>query len=243
MQLSASPATEKVSVPAGATVGTTIVATHDIVVAGLTQMLDAPAARRFRIIEPGSSERPAIVLYGVDAATPVGTHDVRLHALLRSTRSKVIATYWEDGSPAVEAALRCGVHGALSLKLPSLDFCQAMEKVLGGVSGDAPSGSAGQPCDHDVARAGLTPRELEVLALIAEGLTNQELAERLFVSINTVKTYVRTAYRKIGVERRSQAVLWTMLHGVSTPEWLQQPSTDLTEAPLSELDPPSSRLP
>jgi len=52
----------------------------------------------------------------------------------------------------------------------------------------------------------LTERELEVLALIAEELSNQEISDRLFISINTVKTHVRNIYGKLGASRRSQAV-------------------------------------
>lgn len=68
-----------------------------------------------------------------------------------------------------------------------------------------------------VARAdlvGLTGREVQVLALIAEGLTNQEIADRVYISINSVKTYVRAAYRKIGVNSRSQAAVWSIQHGI-----------------------------
>jgi NarL family two-component system response regulator LiaR len=53
---------------------------------------------------------------------------------------------------------------------------------------------------------GLSPREVDVLHLIACGLSNQEIADSLYLSINSVKTYIRTAYRKIDVTRRSQAV-------------------------------------
>ena len=60
----------------------------------------------------------------------------------------------------------------------------------------------------------LTGREVQVLALIAEGLTNQEIADRVFVSINSVKTYIRSAYRKIGVNSRSQAAVWCIQHGI-----------------------------
>jgi DNA-binding CsgD family transcriptional regulator len=59
---------------------------------------------------------------------------------------------------------------------------------------------------------GLSPREREVLRLIADGLTNEQIADHIFLSINTVKTYVRTAYRKVGVTSRAQAVRW-MLRG------------------------------
>lgn len=57
-----------------------------------------------------------------------------------------------------------------------------------------------------VAALGITPRELEILALIAEGLSNREIAARLFVSENTVKTHSKNAFGKLGARRRTQAV-------------------------------------
>ncbi len=59
----------------------------------------------------------------------------------------------------------------------------------------------------------LSERESQVLTLICCGCANNEIAERLHLSINTVKTYVRTAYRKIGAVTRPQAVLWGLAHG------------------------------
>lgn len=53
---------------------------------------------------------------------------------------------------------------------------------------------------------GLTPRELEILGLIAEGLSNREIAERVFVSENTVKTHSSRVFEKLGARRRTQAV-------------------------------------
>ena len=63
---------------------------------------------------------------------------------------------------------------------------------------------------HVAEAYGLTPREVEVLDLIAHGLSNQEIVNELSLSINSVKSYIRSAYRKIGVDSRTQAVLWTM---------------------------------
>lgn len=61
--------------------------------------------------------------------------------------------------------------------------------------------------DQDrVASLGLTARELEVLELMAEGMSNKELAERLFVSENTVKTHLSRVFDKLGARRRTQAV-------------------------------------
>lgn len=57
-----------------------------------------------------------------------------------------------------------------------------------------------------VERLGLTPRELEILELIAVGLSNREIAERVFVSENTVKTHSSRVFEKLGARRRTQAV-------------------------------------
>jgi DNA-binding CsgD family transcriptional regulator len=66
---------------------------------------------------------------------------------------------------------------------------------------------------------GLTAREAEVVALITQGLSNTEIATRCYLSINSVKSYIRGAYSKIEVTSRSQAVLWAIQHGLlMTPE-------------------------
>lgn len=59
---------------------------------------------------------------------------------------------------------------------------------------------------EELKRLGLSSRELEVLQLMAEGLSNQEIAARLFVSINTVKTHSSRLFEKMEVDRRTQAI-------------------------------------
>jgi DNA-binding CsgD family transcriptional regulator len=61
--------------------------------------------------------------------------------------------------------------------------------------------------DRSFAGAGLTRRELEVLALVADGLTNDEIARRLFISVPTAKVHVRHILEKLGVHTRTQAAL------------------------------------
>jgi len=60
---------------------------------------------------------------------------------------------------------------------------------------------------------GLTDRESEVLALITQGMSNAEVADLTYLSPNTIKTYIRSIYRKIGASSRTQAVLWGVEHG------------------------------
>jgi len=65
----------------------------------------------------------------------------------------------------------------------------------------------GQEIDEkELARLGLSGREQEVLQLMAEGLSNQEIADRLFVSLNTVKTHCSRIFEKLDVRRRTQAI-------------------------------------
>jgi ATP/maltotriose-dependent transcriptional regulator MalT len=60
--------------------------------------------------------------------------------------------------------------------------------------------------EKELAKTGLSTRELEVLQLIAEGLSNQEIAARLFVSLNTIKTHSSRIFEKLDVKRRTQAI-------------------------------------
>jgi DNA-binding CsgD family transcriptional regulator len=60
--------------------------------------------------------------------------------------------------------------------------------------------------EHALQKYNISPREYEVLCLIAEGLSNQEIADRLFVSLNTIKTHSSNLFLKLDVKRRTQAV-------------------------------------
>lgn len=72
------------------------------------------------------------------------------------------------------------------------------------------------PASAEVTRSALTTRETEVLSLIASGANNHQIAQLVRVSPNTVKSYVRSAYRKIDVDSRSRAVLWAVHNGLSS---------------------------
>jgi len=62
------------------------------------------------------------------------------------------------------------------------------------------------PREEALEKLGITPREYEVLELVAQGLSNQEIADRLFVSLNTVKTHASNVFGKLDAQRRTQAI-------------------------------------
>ena len=139
----------------------------------------------------------------------------------------------------IEQALAGGASGYLSKVLTGPEVVAALERVMRGevviIPGDNET-SVGGAGDWPGRSAGLSPREAEVLALITQGLSNQEIADRVFISINTVKTYIRSAYRKIGVARRPQAVVWAVGNGFK-PDTLRtvDPALLVRPAPLASL--------
>ena len=136
--------------------------------------------------------------------------------VIAETDAKVVLYTWHLERELVAEALAKGAAACLSKSLPGEELVDALERVhRGGVvvsddpGPDAPVSTKAWPGKEH----GLSPRESEILALIAQGLSNQEVADRAFLSINSVKTFIRSAYRKIGVQRRTQAVLWATEHG------------------------------
>ena len=132
-----------------------------------------------------------------------------LRALVSSPSSKVLAMSRELRPELVARAVAAGVDGAFSMSGSEDELLEAVEAVARGESAGAMAVSPG-------VGVGLTERETEVLTLITLGHTNQEIARTLYLSPNSIKTYVRTAYRKIGAASRSQAVSWAIRHGFPT---------------------------
>jgi DNA-binding NarL/FixJ family response regulator len=182
-----------------------IVFTQEVLGKGLRAMLDEHP-RRTVLTEV---EEADVVLYDV-----LGVHrnnGTDLDALLRGTESVVLVVS-RDLRPDLRArALAAGAHGWISM---SVDSHQLVEAVEAAASGRELAG----PADGLEEATGLTPREVEVLALITQGMSNLEIAERLYLSINSVKTYIRSGYAKIGATSRSRAVAWCLQHGFAPPD-------------------------
>jgi DNA-binding NarL/FixJ family response regulator len=151
----------------------------------------------------------------------------RLRERAPGTRVIALTTYADDES--VLAALRAGARGYLTKDASAADIRQA---ILGVAAGEAALDPAVQhhvvaaiagsdertlsPASSDLPDD-LTPREAEVLALIAEGLTNTEIAERLVVSPTTVKSHINHLFAKAGIRDRAQAVRYAYRHRLASP--------------------------
>ena len=192
-----------------------IVDDYAVVVAGVASLL---AAERIDVVETGAL-MPVItdvdiVLY--DTFGQVQGSGIDLEDFVRDSGAKVVIYSWNLRPEMVEQALAGGARGYLSKVLTGPEIVRALERVMNGeiviLPGDHETSVEGAG-DWPGREKGLSSREAEILALITQGLTNQQIADRVFLSINSVKTYIRSAYRKIRVERRSQAVLWGVSNG------------------------------
>jgi DNA-binding NarL/FixJ family response regulator len=137
-----------------------------------------------------------------------------------------LTTYADDES--VLAALRAGARGYLTKDASGEDIRAAILCVAAGEAALDPAiqghvvaalvGGGAQPSASSRALPDeLTPREAEVLALIAEGLSNDEIAERLVVSRTTVKSHINHLFAKAGIRDRAQAVNYAYRTGLAQP--------------------------
>lgn len=148
----------------------------------------------------------------------------RIRAEYPRTQVVVLTTYADDDS--LFPALKAGARGYLTKDAGGDEIVRAVHSVLSGEAGLSPSVqrrllerlSEPEPRPvPEVAPDGLTARETEVLVLIAEGLTNQEIAHRLHVSTATVKTHINNLFAKTGLKDRAQAVRYAYGRGLMRP--------------------------
>jgi DNA-binding NarL/FixJ family response regulator len=204
--------------PSNAPVRVALVDDYDVVVIGLAHLFDG-YRDRIVVAELDTNERVNdevdVVLYD-SFAQPEADHD-DIAVLIRSPQARHVAVYTWNFHPAlVDGAMAKGARGYLSKTLPANELVTAVEAIADGkvVISDAPPRTRpAAGLDWPGRTEGLTDREAEVLALITQGRSNIEIATVMYLSINTVKTYIRSAYRKIGVTSRPHAMLWGLDHG------------------------------
>lgn len=171
------------------------------------------------------ARRPDIVLMDVRMPVMDGVEATRR---LADSDARVIVVTTFDLDEYVFAALRNGASGFLLKDAPADQLVAAIRVVANGEALLAPSitkrlierfqaGPAVDPDDRADVLESLTDRESEVLTELARGLSNAEIAEKLFVSETTVKTHVGRVLTKLGVRDRVQAVVVAYESGVVTP--------------------------
>jgi len=184
---------------------------YEVVVRGVASML-APYANRIQVVEletGGKLSVPAdVALFDTFAGR---RHTLsRAAEMVREGRARHIVLYtWDAAPPFVRAAEEIGVSGVV-LKTRSADLLvDSIERVVAGerVGFDVDPSMRTAPRLVD-----LSDRESEVLALIAKGLTNAQIADELYLSIETVKTYVKRLYAKLDVHNRAQAAVAASSH-------------------------------
>ena len=150
----------------------------------------------------------------------------RLAAVQPAVRVLVLTTYADDD--ALFPALRAGARGYLTKDAGAAAIETAIREVHAGRMHIEPAVQArlveavvvapgADAAPHGDLPDDLTPREAEVLALIADGLSNAEIADRLVVSAATVKTHVNRIFMKTGARDRAQAVRYAFAHGLASP--------------------------
>ena len=182
----------------------------ELVVAGIHALL-GPYARRVRVVrlDAGSPPRAQVDVLLHDPLFP--SSGPSLYDPTGSNRGRLVALGWDVDPYQVRAVIRAGVDGYIFKGLPPDEFVDAIERVHRGElvvpagAGPVDAVSSGR---WPGAEVGLSSRESDVMMMICQGLSNREIAGAVFVSVNTVRSYIRSVYGKIGVKTRAQAVIW-----------------------------------
>jgi DNA-binding NarL/FixJ family response regulator len=185
----------------------------DLVIAG-------EAADGLEAVERARALRPDVVLMDVRMPRADGVEATR--AIVREQLGRVLVLTTFDLDEYVFGALRAGAAGFLLKDAPRERLLEAIRVVHAGDSLLSPSvtrrlieayASRGEP-PAPAALDELTPREREVLALVARGLSNAEIAEALVVTQKTVKSHVGSVLMKLDLRDRVQAVVFAYEHGI-----------------------------
>ena len=198
---------------------------HEVVRRGVKELLELDGTIVV-VGESGSSVeamqripafRPHVAL--LDARLPDGSGiDVCRHVRSVDPSIKVLILTSYDDDQALFAAIMAGASGYLLKQVRGSDLVESVRRVARGQSMLDPAMTAQvlqrvrSGSSEDPALAPLTTQERRILALLAEGLTNRELAERMYLSEKTVKNYVSSVLTKLGLTSRTQAAVFATKH-------------------------------
>ncbi len=187
------------------------------------------AANGLEAVEAAKKLDPDVVLMDVQMPVKNGLEATReIVALRRTDSSRVLILTTFELDEYVYEALRAGASGFLLKRAPAADLISAIRVVAAGEALLAPSvtrrlidhfASRPAPRGQDLSQLKtLTDREREVLELIAHGLSNAEVADRLYLTEGTVKTHVKHIFEKLEVRDRTQAVIFAYDAGLVAPK-------------------------
>ncbi len=194
-----------------------IVNDYEVVVHGLAAMLRS-YSERVDVVEVDANTHPksAVDIALFDTFAQSFRDRQRIARLVSDPRiGKVVVYTWGADDPSVGATRVPGIAAYVSKRLAASELVDTLERIHAGDpvklhdSGHGPLVGGDWPGREE----GLTARESEVLSLITQGYSNNDIVETTMLSINSIKSYIRSAYRKIGVTSRSRAILWGIDHG------------------------------
>lgn len=160
--------------------------------------------------------QPDIVLMDLRMPVMNGTTATRI-ICERFPNIKVLVLSTYDDDRDVSEAIRAGAKGYLLKDMPSSELVNAIRCINSGYAQLAPgllervvSQNIAKPISQSIspALAELTPRELDVARLVAIGATNQEIAQKLFISESTVKTHINSIFNRLNLKNRSQLAIY-----------------------------------
>lgn len=183
----------------------------------------AIARRGRQAVEVARRERPSIVLMDIGLPDMDGI-DAGREIMEAVPGTRLLAITGLESADVVQEAMLNGFHGYLHKHAPSSELIKSILLVASGqavMPQDAArrlaSRATGEPQSGAVAASRLTRRELDVLALLVEGDDTGHIAERLFVSRNTVRTHIQNILGKLQVHSRLEAATYAVRHGIVRP--------------------------
>jgi len=203
-----------------------VVDDHEVVRKGLISLFAGSplevcgeAATAEEAIRLAKKQRPSVVLLDVRLGDADGLDSVRkIRSAAPQTRVVMLSAF--DNPTYVARAVAAGAHDYLLKTTSRADLIAAVTTAAAGEAATKKGELrrvASQMARREKSNATgieLTARETQVLRLIAMGLANQEIAEALSISIETVKEHVQNLLRKLGLGDRTQAAVWALRHGV-----------------------------
>lgn len=186
----------------------------EVVTRGVAAML-ADYPLRVELVEP---DHRLVVAQPVDIALwdafAPGAADEDRSTVADSLVRRTALYTWDVSSRSVLLAQERHLSGVLSKSASAGRLVDALERVDAGENVVMRPDDAVAEEDRWPGRAeGLTRRQSDVVCLVVAGLSNQQIAHACYLSMSSVKSYIRAAYRTMGVSSRSQAVLWGVDHG------------------------------